>query len=368
MKKYKLSFIGGSKYSIAGLPHYIASQMDGKFQIVAGVFSSKSEVNDEMKASWNVNTYNDYKEMLEKEDIDIVAILTPTPLHYGALVYLLNNNIPVICEKPLVSSLDDAIKLEKLAKDKFLVVTNNYSGYPMVRELKERIDNGELGDIINIKLEMPQETFLRPPKSIKYPQPWRLKDDYIPMICLDLGTHLHHLTYFLIGEEPDEIIGHFSTFSSYDVVDDEKMLLNYIHNKKASLWISKSALGHRNGLSIEVYGNMGSAVWIQEKAEELKLSFFNGNKIIVDRGNDCLIANDKRYNRMTSGHPSGFIEAFANLYLDIANLFDNYNEGKQLDSKYVFGIEHAKNGLNLFHKAKESFEKKMGEIINGNNE
>lgn len=358
MKKYKLAFIGGSRYSIAGSPHYIASQMDNRFEVVAGVFSSKSEINKEMESAWNVKSYNDYKEMIEKEDIDIVSILTPTPLHFESLEYLLNKNIPIICEKPLVSSLEDAIKLEEIAKNKFLVVTNNYSGYPMVRELKERILNDELGEIINIKLEMPQETFLRPPKSIKYPQPWRLKDDYIPMICLDLGAHLHHLTYFLIEEEPDEIIGHFSTFSSYDVIDDVKMLLNYKNNKKASLWISKSALGHRNGLSIEVYGKKGSAVWVQEKAEELKLSFFNGEKKIVDRGNDCFIANEKRYNRMTSGHPAGFIEAFANLYFDIANLFDDFNNKKELNSKYVFGIEHAKNGLNLFHKAKESFEKK----------
>jgi len=358
MKKYKLAFIGGSKYSIAGLPHYIASQMDNRFEVVAGVFSSKAEINNEMKSAWNVNAYNDYKEMLDEEEIDIVAVLTPTPLHYEALVYLLGKNIPVICEKPLVSSLDDAIKLEQLAKDKFLVVTNNYSGYPMIRELRERIENGELGDIINIKLEMPQETFLRPPKSVKYPQPWRLKDDYIPMICLDLGTHLHHLAYFLIGEEPTEVIGHFSTFSSYDVIDDVKMLLNYENNKKASLWVSKSALGHRNGLSIEVYGTKGSAVWVQEKAEELKLSFSDGEKKTIDRGNDCLIANEGRYNRMTSGHPAGFIEAFANLYLDIATLFDDYNNGKKLNSKYVFGIEHAKNGLKLFHKAKESYERK----------
>ncbi|WP_345993679.1 Gfo/Idh/MocA family oxidoreductase [Sulfurimonas sp. HSL-1716] len=358
MKKYKLAFIGGSKYSIAGTPHYIASQMDDRFEVVAGVFSSKSEINHEMEQAWNVKSYNNYITMLECEDIDIVAILTPTPLHFEALEYLLSKNIPVICEKPLVSSLADAVRLEELSKNKFLVVTNNYSGYPMVRELKERIVNNELGEIINIKLEMPQETFLRPPKSVKYPQPWRLKDDYIPMICLDLGAHLHHLAYFLIEEEPDEIIGHFSTFSSYNVIDDVKMLLNYKDNKKASLWISKSAIGHRNGLSIEVYGTKGSASWVQEKSEELKMSFFNGDKIIVDRGNDCMIANEKRYNRMTSGHPSGFIEAFANLYTDIAEQFDNFNQKNSYKSKYVFGIEHAKNGLNLFHKAKESFEKK----------
>ena len=359
MRKYKLAFIGGSKDSIAGLPHFIASQMDGKFEVVCGVFSSNSTTNQEMEILWNVKSYNNYKTMLELEDIDLVVILTPTPLHIEALEYLLSINKPIICEKPLVESLNYAKKIKENHNNQFLVITNNYSGYPMVRELQARIKNNELGEIINIQMQMPQETFLRPPKSIKYPQPWRLKDDYIPMICLDLGTHLHHLTYFLTQEEPIEVIGDFSSFSKYGVVDDVKLLLRYKAEHKASLWISKTALGFRNGLEITVFGTKGSATWIQEKSEELYMSFFDGSKITIDRGTNCLIANQKRYNRMTSGHPSGFIEAFANLYSDIYDSFESYNAGKAYLNHYVYGLEHAYNGLKLFSKARESYDKQQ---------
>jgi len=222
--------------------------------------------------------------------------------------------------------------------------------------MKKMLEDGLLGEILTINLQMPQETFLRPPKSIKYPQKWRLKDGYIPMISLDLGVHLHHLAYFLLGIEPQKVFGEFNSYSSYDVIDDVKMLLKYKNNSTASLWISKVALGHRNGLKVEIYGTKASAVWIQEEPENLYISYSDGKKIKIDRGSNCLVANEKRYNRMTPGHPSGFIEAFANLYGDIADSLDRYFQKQEYITDYVYGIDHAINGLKLLNKAKKSYE------------
>jgi len=200
---FKLAFIGGSINSIAGYPHLIASQMDGRFQVVAGAFSTDREINKQTASKWKIERlYQDWQDLIvkEKDKVDAVVVLAPTPLHSQIILELLKHDIPVICEKALVGSIEELAQIEKVydSKKHFLVVTNNYSGYPMVRELKKRISNGKLGKILHIRLQMPQESFLRPPKSIKYPQLWRLKDGDIPAISLDLGAHLHHLAYFLL--------------------------------------------------------------------------------------------------------------------------------------------------------------------------
>jgi len=361
---YKLAFIGGGCESIAGYPHFIASQMDRRFEVVAGVFSSNKESNEKTAKKWKVNSYYESIDELikyEKDNIDAVSVLTPTPLHIEAIEKLLKANIPIICEKPLVSSYEDIIKIEKVFDENkhFLIITNNYSGYPMLRELKQKIVNKELGEILHVKLKMPQESFLRPPKSVKYPQKWRLKDEYIPMISLDLGAHLHHLAYFLLEEEPNKVMASYDSFSKYKVIDDVTMLLEYKSGIKGNFWFSKTALGNRNGLHIEIYGSKASAFWHQENPEKLEFSYFTGQKTIIDRGSDIEMIPNPLYHRMTPGHPSGYIEAFANLYNDIANCLDKYYSNNVYQSDYVYGFEHAKNGIKLLHNSSISNDKKI---------
>jgi len=356
---YKLAFIGGSINSIAGYPHFIASQMDKRFEVVAGAFSTDEAINKETALLWKVpKIYNDWRELIkeEKTNIDAIVVLTPTPLHSKIIIELLQQNIPIISEKPLVSSMKEIEEIEKVYDEKnhFLVITNNYSGYPMVRELQHKIASNELGDILHIRLKMPQESFLRPPKSIKYPQKWRLTDGFIPMISLDLGAHLHHLGYFLLQEEPSKVIATYDSFSKYGVIDDVNMLLEYNSGIKGNMWLSKTALGNRNGLHIEVYGSKASALWHQENPEQLEFSYNTGQKVIIDRGSDIEMIANPLYSRMTAGHPAGFIESFANLYNDIANQLDNFNNKIKMNTKYVYSFEHAKNGIRLLSRASES--------------
>jgi len=353
---YKLAFIGGGLDSIAGYPHFIASQMDKNFEVIAGAFSTNSFINIETAKKWKINSYyDDYKTLIEveKDNIDAIVILTPTPLHSEMIIDLLHANIPIICEKPLVSSLQDVEKIEKIYDESkhFLVVTNNYSGYPMLRELRHKIVTGELGEILNIRLKMPQESFLRPPKSVKYPQKWRLKDDFIPMISLDLGSHLHHLAYFLLHEEPSSVMAHYSKFSKYDVVDDVNMLLKYESGISGNLWLSKTALGNRNGLHIEVYGSNASASWHQETPEQLEFAYNTGQKTIIDRGSDIDMQPNTLYNRMTPGHPAGFIESFANIYNDIALALSRFKKKQPYINEYLYGFSHAASGISLLHTA-----------------
>lgn len=370
-KKMKLAFIGGGIFSIAGYPHLIASQMDNKFKVVAGAFSRDVAINKKTSDLFNIkNIYTDWKELLkkEKDNIDAVVILVPTNMHLEVIEEVLKYELAIICEKPLVSSIEDVHKLNDIYNNKkhFLLITNNYSGYPMVRELKERIKRNEFGKILNIRLNMPQESFLRPPRNIRYPQKWRLIDNFIPMISLDLGSHLHHLSSFLLEEEPSEVFAEYSKFSSYDVVDDVSMMVKYKSGIKGSMWVSKTALGNRNGLSIEIYGSKGSANWHQENPELLDISYSNGDKLTIDRGSN-IIVNNRLYNRMTAGHPSGFIEAFANLYNNIYDALLSFKKDKKIISnEFVFGIDHGIKGINFLHTASISNKKECWKKIKKN--
>lgn len=364
-KQLKLAFIGGGNNSAVGYVHFAASQLDHKFAVVAGAFSRDPNENALTAQRWgiaNERVYNDWQELIEseRECIDAFVVLTPTPQHIEVITKLLDYNLPIICEKALVTGPSEIKEIEAHYKknEHFLAVTYNYSGYAMVRELKHLVQQGCLGTIQKIHLEMPQEGFRRPPDIAgkpAMPQSWRLKDFEVPTICLDLGVHLHHLSTYLLELEPTDTIAQFTNHSQYpNLVDDINMLLNYPNNIKGSMWMSKTAIGHRNGLQIRIYGDKGSARWFQLNPDELELNYNDGRREILDRAGQCEYANQFRYNRMKPGHPTGFVEAFSNLYSDIHTELCLFKEKKKKNREYVFGLEQASHGLNLFLAAKQS--------------
>ncbi len=363
-KPLALGFIGGGLSSAIGQIHFGASQLDGKWKLEAGCFSRRPEFNIKTANTWHINpnrSYDTWQSLIknEAENLDAIAVLTPTPNHTEVICALLENNIPIICEKPLVSSLDELSPIQKVHKqDKhFLAVTFNYSGYPMVRELRELIKNGALGQIKQIRFEVPQDAFVRSTPAKGNAVSWRLKDGCLPTICLDLGVHLHHLAYFLLEEEPTHTMAEFSNYSSHNgLVDDILMWVKFGSGIKGSFWMSKAALGNRNGLKISLYGDKGSAHWVQINPEELKLYDGSGTCTIIDRGGETLVCGTPRYNRYKAGHPAGFLEAFANLYSDIADAFIQFNKTGKHNNPYVFGMEHSVRGLNLFTAACRSNE------------
>ena len=345
----KLGFLGGGYDSIAGPVHLVSSQMDGFFKVVGGLFSKDADRSKDSAKNFRVRHFATLKKMCD--EVDIVVVLTPTPVHYQNLLELSKYNVGVICDKPLVSNSKEMEEIMTLYKDRFLVVTHNYTGYPMIRELRALIRRQTFGKIKNIIINMPQESFFRPPRSIKYPQKWRLQDGIIPTIALDLGVHVYNMASFLLQKSPKRVFAKASKFSRYNVIDDMKIWIDYQDGLKGSFWISKTALGNANTLSIEIYGETASAKWIHENPEELIIAYNNGKKEIINRSCNLIEAGKKRYNRMVSGHPSGFIEAFANLYIDI--LF-SYKNGK---SHYIAGLNHSMQSLKFFELAVQSYKK-----------
>jgi predicted dehydrogenase len=359
IERYRLAFIGGGADSIAGRPHLTAARMDNLFTVDAGAFSRNPDTNRETAKKFGVErSYDDWRAMLDAEagNVDAVVILTPTPAHAEMIEVSLERNIPVICEKPLVDTVAEmeSIRQRFDASKNFLVVTNNYSGYPMVRELRERIRQGVLGNIHSIRVDMPQESFLRPPKSVKYPQKWRLHDGEVPMICHDLGTHCFHLADFLLDETPTKVWADYCKVSKYGVVDDVNIRHRYPSGINGEMWFSKVALGNRNGLSISVFGDKASAYWQQVNPELMEFANSDGDRVTIDRGGDMVMATPPQYNRMTPGHPAGFIEAFGNLYADIHDSLTCYRNAEPYLSDLCYGIDQAEQAIRFFAAAGEA--------------
>ncbi|MCV9884671.1 Gfo/Idh/MocA family protein [Metabacillus halosaccharovorans] len=355
MKPLKLGFIGGGIRSAVGNTHRIASQMDNRWIVEAGCFSKNNDINIETANEYRVDNkrvYNSWEGFLEGEKgkLDAVCILTPTDIHSEMVVRALDLGYAVICEKALSSTLEEAGKIANAVKRNkgFLAVTYNYTGYPILRELRNMIRNGKLGRINQIHIEMPQEGFLRLDRKgqVFKPQNWRLKDGNIPTISLDLGVHLHHLVYFLTEEKPLEVVADQCTYGHFDVIDNVMCLARYTGGLRSQIWYSKSALGHRNGLRVRIYGEEGSAEWYQMYPEELKFYDNLGRTETLDRSNSVLV-DEPRYNRFKSGHPAGFIEAFANHYYDIAESLIEFNKSGAYQSSFVFNERVGIEGLKM---------------------
>lgn len=370
--KLKIGFIGGGVNSAVGYAHYCASHLDGHFELVCGAFSRNPEINKETAQKYGLTerVYDDWQTLIAQEAnaIDAVVILTPTPAHNLMLEACIKNNLAVICEKAITTDSAGCLHLSELAKqnNSFVAVTYNYSGYPMVREIKSLVASGKLGKIHHIQVEMPQEGFARLLKDGAKPNPqyWRLHDEAIPTIYLDLAVHLHHLVYYTTGLNPIETIAQQHSYGWFnDVIDDVSAIVDYQDNVKCQYWFSKSSLGHRNGLRIKVYGSNAAVEWQQTQPELLTMSHINGRTEIIERGSDCEIAELTRYNRFKAGHPAGFIEAFANLYADFSEAIKAHRNGEFHSVMQDYSLTISHQGLNLLEAMVRSCQSRQWEKV-----
>ena len=354
----KLAFIGGSIESAIGYTHFIACQMDHLFVLSAGCFSRNERINQDTALACGVkkqHLYLDWQELLlnEKENVDAVVILTPTPCHHSMIMKALDLGYAIISEKALASSYEEGIEILKKVEEKkaFFAVTHNYTGYSMIREMRQMIVDDRFGKVTHINIEMPQESFgrLYDGNEAK-PQSWRLENGDIHGISLDLGTHLQHMIYFLTGENPSELVSDESTFGFFDhIVDNISCLLRYPSGMRTQMWYGKVSIGHRNGLRIRIYGSKGSAEWFQMNPEELVFNTINGDRMIIDRASSNIsVSNQPRYNRFKAGHPSGFIEAFGNLYFDIYHKLKKYQNSGEHKIDWSYNALQASIGLKVF--------------------
>jgi predicted dehydrogenase len=357
----RVAFLGGAINSAIGYTHFNASRLDGHFRVEAGCFSRHDEQNKQSSNVYGVSperSYLDWKALLkqEKGQVDALVILTPTPSHAEIAIAAVEAGYPVICEKALATSANECIQIENAVKanNGYLAVTYNYSGYPMVRELRRMISDGRFGSLQQIQIEMPQEGFLRVNAN---PQDWRRKDYAVPTVSLDLGVHVHHLVDFLSGGlKPISLVGEQASYGQLSgIVDNVYCLARYENDLRVQAWWGKTALGHRNGLRVRVYGEKASAEWYQMDPEVLRWADNDGHHYLLDRGSgEAKTAQEPRYNRFKAGHPSGFIEAFANLYADFAQEIRGVGRAETIKNPYVYGAEHAREGMRVMEAISES--------------
>ncbi|MEL7229475.1 MAG: Gfo/Idh/MocA family oxidoreductase, partial [Pseudomonadota bacterium] len=344
-KRIKLGMVGGGNDAFIGGVHRIASRIDDRFELVAGALSSTPE---KARASGEAlglpRIYDDFKQMAIREarlkdGIEAVSIVTPNHMHYAAAREFLKRGIHVICDKPLTSTLADAKKLVKAAEDSdaLFVLTHNYTGYPMVRQAREMVANGDIGKIRVVQVEYPQD-WLTVEQDFKQAE-WRTDPARSGAggSTGDIGTHAHNLARFITGLEVESLAADLDAFVPGRQVDDNgHVMLRFHGGAKGMLWCSQVAPGNENALRIRVYGETGGLEWAQEDPNYLWHTPFGEPKRLITRNGAGAGDAAARVSRIPPGHPEGYLEGFANIYSEAADAIEAKRDGKKPDEAVTY--------------------------------
>ncbi len=328
----RLGMVGGGEGAFIGAVHRIAARLDGHYELIAGALSATPEKALRSAAALGLapeRSYGSFAEMAGAEraradGIEVVAITAPNHVHAPAATAFLEAGIDVICDKPLATSLAEALLLAKLAnaRRRIFAVTYNYTGYPMVRHARHLVADGALGEIRLVQVEYPQDWLTEKLESTGQKQAaWRTDPAQAgPGGCLgDIGTHAFHLAGFVAGIAPVELAADLTTFVSGRRLDDNvQVLLRYASGARGMLWASQVAPGNENNLRLRVYGSKGGIEWRQERPNALRLSRFGASTELLSRATPAVGPAGSRVTRLPAGHPEGYLEAFATIYSEVA--------------------------------------------------
>lgn len=333
MKRLKLGMVGGGTGAFIGAVHRIAARIDDRFELVAGALSSNPETAKQSAKELNIKedrAYTSYTQMVEQESqredgINAVAIVTPNFLHYPIAKSFLAAGINVICDKPMTCTLEEALSLQEIAQQSgcIFVLTHNYSAYPLVRQAKQLVTDGALGPLRLVQVEYVQDwlstaTELEGNKQAE----WRSDPKRNgPGGCLgDIATHAFNLASFISGLKLNQVSADLNTFVEGRKLDDNvNAMLRFEKNVKGMLWSSQVAPGNENGLRIRIYGEKAGIEWAQENPNQLLFSPLGGAKQIITRAG-AAYTGAPHLVRTPGGHPEGYLEGFANIYYEAADL------------------------------------------------
>jgi predicted dehydrogenase len=325
--RIRLGMVGGGKDAFIGEVHRIASRIDDHFELVAGALSSTPEKSRTSGEALGLSRiYDDFKSMAIREarlknGIEAVSIVTPNHVHSSAAREFLKRGIHVICDKPLTSTLPDAKKLVKVAQTSgaIFVLTHNYTGYPMVRQAREMVANGEIGSIRVVQVEYPQD-WLSVEQDFKQAE-WRTDPARAGAggSTGDIGTHAFNLACFVTGLEVESLAADLQAFVAGRQVDDNAhVMLRFEGGARGMLWSSQVAPGNENALRIRVFGETGGLEWAQEDPNYLWYTPFGEPKRLITRNGAGAGDASTRMSRIPPGHPEGYLEGFANIYSEAA--------------------------------------------------
>lgn len=364
-RRLRLGMVGGGEGAFIGAVHRMAARLDGQWELVAGAFQSdpaKSVAFGRGLGLAEDRCYRDFGAMAAAEAkhpdrIDAVSIVTPNSTHHPIARGFLDAGIPVICDKPLATNSSDARDLAGAVKRTGLpfVLTHNYSGGPMVRQARAMVEAGDLGKIRVVQVEYAQDWLATDLKNQKQAD-WRGDPARAgPGGALgDIATHAFHLAEFVTRLKAESLAADLSTFVPGRKVDDNAhVMLRFGGGAKGMLWASQVAPGKANGLSLRIYGERASLEWSQERPEELLFSWLGEPTRILRRGGQGLSPAAQRATRLPPGHPEGYLEAFAQIYVDAAELVRAYKEKRKPDplATLVPGVEDGVRGVRFIEAA-----------------
>jgi predicted dehydrogenase len=348
-----MGMIGGGRGAFIGGVHRMAAALDGKIELVAGCFSSDPEKSKASGADLFLDpdrVYASYQEMIEKEAampadkrLDFVSIVTRNNTHVAIATALLDAGFHVICDKPVSFSLEQALELRETVKKsgKVFALTHNYTGFPMVKEAREWVKQGKLGDLMKVVVEYPQGYAI----TAMYDQAdgaisnWRMDPNVagVSNCMADIGTHAENLVRYITGLQIDEMCADLHTYIPGRPLDDDgNCLVRYKGGARGIIYASQVSNGDENNLNIRVYGTICSLEWHQEDPNELIIKQVDHPVQVLRRGNVYLNEVAQKYSRTPFAHPEGFIEAFANVYLAAAEAIADAVEGKPAQDDYGF--------------------------------
>ena len=331
-RRIRLGMVGGGRGAFIGGVHRMAARLDDRYELVAGALSSDAARAAASAAELHIapqRSYADYADMARSEaaradGIDLVAIVTPNHLHGRIASAFLDAGIDVICDKPMTTTLAEALALVAKVRDtqRLFALTHNYSGYPMVRQAREMVAAGELGELRVIQAEYPQDWLSTDLEATGQKQAsWRVDPAQAGAggSLGDIGSHAEHLARFISGLELAQVSADLKTFIPGRRLDDNcHVLLRYTNGARGMLWSSQVAPGNENALRVRVYGSKAGLAFSQEHPNELWFTPLGGRPQLITRGGAGAGAAAARATRIPAGHPEGYLEGFAQLYRDVA--------------------------------------------------
>lgn len=370
--KTKLGMVGGSLDAFIGEVHRKAAAMDGKFDLVCGAFSSspeKSKKTGEALFLDSSRVYGSYKEMIEKESqlpegerMEAVSIVTPNHVHFDPARLALENGFHVIIDKPITFSLDEAKQLKKIVDDtgKILTLTHTYTGYPMIKEAKHMVASGKLGKIRKMYVEYPQGWLATPLEEEGNKQAsWRTDPEKSGAggAIGDIGTHAANLAEYVSGLYITEISADVNIYVENRKLDDDSAaLLRFEEGATGVLMATQIAVGEENDLKLRIYGEKGGLEWTHSDPNSLHYKTLDGPFQILRAGTGYLSDEAAKHTRLPAGHPEGYLEAFANIYIEFHNAVSDFSNGSFTSvEKYDFpGVDDGIRGMAFVETMLES--------------
>jgi len=344
-RKLHMGMVGGGPGSFIGRVHYMAAILDGQIDLVCGSFSShpeKSKITGEEYYLSPERVYDTYQEMITAEAklpegtrMDFVCIVTPNHLHFEPARLAMENGFHVVCDKPLALNSEEAEGMVKIKEKtgRLFALTHTYSGYPMVKEARKLVQDGELGRIRKVVVEYPQGWLSEPLEMTDHVQAsWRSDPARSGKTCCvgDIGTHAFHLAEYVTGLHTSRLMADLSTLvPGRKLEDDANMLLHFDNGARGVLYASQISAGEENALRLRVYGEKGGLEFNQIEPNTLIIKWLH-KPMEVRRTGTGFVSPIAAYNtRIPAGHPEGYIEAFANIYRNAVTCMQHMMEGTE---------------------------------------